>query len=208
MRGTVVSVTRSDQTYQIDDDASIHQSARARRVAAFLSIAAVVITVTVVAPLVVSTISRLRTSQTSYHAFMQRDLGLEELVSRVSARVEYRVDVTDYWSAPRATWNARRGDCEDYAMLISEYLTARRISHAVVGLSLKPDLQGHVFVVAQEAGGRVVLDPTRATAPTGLERFPADTSLAEIAAEYGVLPATNYGARPNAGDPAPVALIE
>jgi hypothetical protein len=75
-------------------------------------------------------------------------------------------------------------------------------------MALKPDLQGHVAVIAEAEDGPVLLDPTRATAPTGLKRYPEGTGIAEIAEEFAVLPVDDYGSSPTPGDPLPLRRLE
>jgi len=173
-----------------------------------LAVVSIVLLGLVVLPLIQSGATGLLTSRMSYGDFMSREMTLPQLVSTVSSRVAYRSDVEDYWSAPADVWTSRGGDCEDHAMLISAYLSRHGVPHTVVGAALKGDLQGHVMVVADTDRGRFLLDPTRASAPTGLQRYPADTPLAEIIREYAVLPASLYGESPAPGRPAPEQLLD
>lgn len=173
-----------------------------------LALVGVVLLVLVVLPVIQSGATGLLTARMSYGDFMSREMTLPQLVSTVSSRVAYRTDVEDYWSAPADVWSSRGGDCEDHAMLISAYLSRHGVPHTVVGAALKGDLQGHVMVVADTPKGRYLLDPTRASAPTGLKRYPADTALAQIIREYAVLPASLYGESPTPGKPVPDRLLD
>ncbi len=173
-----------------------------------IAVMSLILVFIVIFPLIQGGAVRLKASTTSYNELLARDLNLSQLLSTVSARVDYRPDVEDYWSAPRAVWERRSGDCEDYALLVSAYLNRHNVSHHVLGMALKPDLQGHVAVVAESERGPVLLDPTRATAPTGLKRYPRGTEIAEIAAEFAALPVDDYGSSPAPGNPRPLRRVE
>lgn len=172
-----------------------------------LPIAAVVLLLLVL-PLFQAGVIRLSVAFTSYDAFLARDLTPGALLSTVAARVDYRIDLDEYWSAPADVWSSRAGDCEDQALLVAAYLMEHGIPHTILGLSLEERLQGHVVVVADVAGERLLLDPTMATAPGGLERFSGETELAEIVAKYAALPARIYPSDPEPGRPRPVGFVE
>lgn len=169
--------------------------------------AAILLSLVLLAP-AQAALNDLRVGRMSYHTFIEREMGLGQLVSEVSARMDYRVDLEDYWSAPEDAWASRSGDCEDHAMVVSAYLSRHGVAHSVMSFALQDGLQGHVVVIARTGEGLVLLDPTRASAPTGIRRFERDTGMAEVIAEYGVLPATNYGERPKPGNPAPTGRTE
>lgn len=172
-----------------------------------VSVAAVLLLIAVL-PLFQAGVTRLSVAATSYDAFLAGELTPGALLSKVAARVDYRVDLDDYWSAPEDVWSSRGGDCEDQAMLVAAYLAEHGIPHTILGLSLEERLQGHVVVVADIGGERLLLDPTMATAPGGLERFPGETELAEIVAKYAALPARIYPSDPEPGRPRPVGFVE
>lgn len=159
-------------------------------------------------PLLQGGLQWLRVSLTSYDGFLQREMSLSKLVSTVGARVEYRRDLDEYWSAPGDVWASRSGDCEDHAMLVAAYLRHRDVPYTIFGLALGEQLQGHVAVVAHTSGGPVLLDPTLATAPDGVERFSPGTSLREIIARYGTLPGRIYPENPEPGRPRAEAFVE
>jgi hypothetical protein len=138
---------------------------------------------------------------------MEREMSLPQLASEVASRVRYRVDVEEYWSAPQDVWSSRLGDCEDHAMIVSAYLAYHDIEHTILGLSLEDQLQGHVVVVAHTKDGPGLLDPTRATTPTGYRQFPPGTALSEIVTEYAVPPARVYEPTPPAGRPDPIGTV-
>jgi len=161
----------------------------------------------VVLPLLQGGVAELRSSTTEYARFMEREMSLPQLASEVASRVRYRIDVEEYWSAPQDVWSSRLGDCEDHAMIVSAYLTRHGIEHTILGLSLEDQLQGHVVVVAHTEKGPALLDPTRATTPTGYRQFSPGTPLTEIVREYAVLPARVYRASPPAGRPDPIGTV-
>ncbi|HKK47585.1 MAG TPA: transglutaminase-like domain-containing protein, partial [Alkalispirochaeta sp.] len=130
------------------------------------------------------------------------------LVSTVAQRVSYRPEPDDYWSAPDDVWASRSGDCEDHAMVVSAYLSRQNVDHTLLGLSLKSGLEGHVVVVVTGQDRPILLDPTGATAQSGIERFPPGTALREVAAKYATLPAQRYGPNVSPGDPEPVGTVE
>jgi hypothetical protein len=168
---------------------------------------AIVLFAVVVLPLLQGGVAELRSSTTAYAQFMEREMSLPQLVSEVSSRVRYRIDVEEYWSAPEDVWSSRLGDCEDHAMIVSAYLTRHDIEHTILGLSLADQLQGHVVVVAHTEKGPALLDPTRATTPTGYRQFSPGTPLSEIVREYAVLPARVYESAPPAGRPDPIRTV-
>jgi hypothetical protein len=98
-------------------------------------------------------------------------------------------------------------------MVISAYLSAHGIEHGVYGFSLKGDLAGHVAVIAETEGARVLLDPTRATTGSGVRYFEAESdaalpTTAEILDRYAVLPARSYETPPIPGNPPVSSFIE
>lgn len=163
--------------------------------------------------LVSSGVSTIRASRMSYAGFLSTDMSLSELVGTVSARVSYERDIEDYWSPPADVWESRHGDCEDYAMVLSQYLTHHDIEHDLLSFSLQDELRGHAAVIAHVDGARVLLDPTRATAPGGIQYFRAGDdgrapSTAEILDEYAVLPATSYHTPARSGQPVVRGYVE
>ena len=163
--------------------------------------------------LVASGVSTIRSSTMSYETFLSTEMSLPQLVATVSARVSYDRDIEDYWTPAADLWESRHGDCEDYALLVSVYLTRHDIEHDLVSFSLEDDLAGHAAVIAHVDGARVLIDPTMATAPGGIEYFHADNgdappSAAEVLDEYAVLPATIYETPPRAGQPVVGGYIE
>ena len=161
----------------------------------------------IVAPLFQAGVKQLSVGVTSYEEFLSRELSMGALLSTVAARVDYRVDLDEYWAAPEDVWHSRSGDCEDHAMVVSAYLEAHDISHTLLGLSLEDRLQGHVVVVADTGDHRVLIDPTMATTPAGIDRFSPETDLAQIAGAYATLPARVYPPNPAPGRPAPVDFV-
>lgn len=162
--------------------------------------------------LLASAVVHVRAGTMSYHEFLSAEFSPGELTRIVGARVSYERDVDEYWSAPRGVWETRRGDCEDYAMVVSAYLDRRDIEHMVVGFSLKESLAGHAAVIAELDGTRVLIDPTLATAPGGIRYYGsapggAPPSPAEILEEYAVLPAAIYETPPQPGRPTPTGLL-
>lgn len=167
-----------------------------------------VILLVLVTPLLQAGYQWLRVSFTSYEAFLEREMSYPKLVSTVATRVEYRRDLDEYWSAPEDVWASRSGDCEDHAMLLSAYLRHQNIPYDIFGLALGKELQGHVAVVAYTDSGPVLLDPTLATAPDGVERFPPTTPLTDIIKRYGTLPGRVYPDNPTPGRPEPERFVE
>ncbi|MFP4068167.1 MAG: transglutaminase-like domain-containing protein [Spirochaetaceae bacterium] len=158
-------------------------------------------------------LARVRAARMSYKEFLETEMSLEELVDTVRARVSYEHDVEDFWSPAPGVWETRRGDCEDYAMLISAYLDRWGVEHQVVGFSLTDSLAGHAAVIARTEDARVLLDPTTATADAGIEyahRGPSGElpSPAEVLEDYAVLPAAEYDTPPEPGKPAVSGYVE
>lgn len=180
---------------------------RAPFAAIIVPLVAIALFAAVVLPLLQGGVTALRTSTTDYSRFMEREISLPQLASEVASRVRYRIDIEEYWSAPQDVWSSRLGDCEDHAMLVSAYLAQRNIEHTILGLSLEDQLQGHVVVVAHTEKGPALLDPTRATTPTGFRQFPPDTPLEEIVRAYAVPPARVYESAPPAGRPEPIGTV-
>ncbi|MEX2442493.1 MAG: hypothetical protein WD492_02725 [Alkalispirochaeta sp.] len=169
---------------------------------------AVVLLILIVLPLLQGGYGRARVSLTSYESFLEGEMNPGQLVTTVARRVSYRPEPDDYWSAPDAVWAARSGDCEDHAMVVSAYLSRHNVDHTLLGLSLKSGLEGHVVVVVTGENGPILLDPTGATAGSGIERFPPGTRLRDVAGKYATLPARRYGANVSPGDPEPVGIVE
>jgi hypothetical protein len=93
-------------------------------------------------------------------------------------------------------------------MLVATYLRHHDIPYTIFGLALGEELQGHVAVVAETDAGPVLLDPTLATAPDGVERFPRGTGLRKIIGRYGTLPGRIYPDDPEPGRPRPTGFVE
>jgi len=161
-----------------------------------------------VGPLLWGTLRELRLSPMSFESFMAADLTPTEVGELVAGRVAYRRDLDDYWSAPEDVWRSRSGDCEDQALLVSAYLARHGVEHQLVGLALRSGLQGHVVVVAETEKYRLLIDPTKATAPAGVERFSPSTPLRDILSPYAILPARLYPSNPEPGRPTPVGFVE
>ncbi len=164
-------------------------------------------------PLVTAGFAQLRTAGMSFEEFLATDMSLERMVSTVAARVSYDRDVEEFWSPAEGVWATRRGDCEDYAMVVSAYLGRHGIEHTVVGFSLADSLAGHAAVIAQTEDARVLIDPTMATAPTGIRYFRRtdDGKLPSRAAaleDYARLPAAAYDPPLEPGRPAVSGFIE
>ncbi len=164
-------------------------------------------------PLATAGINQLRTAGMSFDEFLATDMSLERMVSTVAARVSYERDVEEFWSPAEGVWTSRRGDCEDYAMIVSAYLERHGIEHTVVGFPLADSLAGHAAVVAETEDARVLIDPTMATAPTGIRHFRRtdDGELPSQAAaleDYAQLPAAAYDSPPDPGRPKPSGFID
>ncbi len=179
-----------------------------RRLSLFLLIIGAGILLFLITPLLQGGFRALRVSMTSYEGFLEREMSLPKLVSTVATRVDYRRDLDEYWSPPAGVWASRSGDCEDHAMLVAAYLRHHAIPYTIFGLALGEELQGHVAVVARTDAGPVLLDPTLATAPDGVERFPRGTPLREIIGRYGTLPGRIYPDNPEPGRPRPQGFVD
>lgn len=164
-------------------------------------------------PLLTAAVDHHHSARLSYAQFLSAEMDLPTLVRTVSSRIAYDRDVEEYWSAPQDVWRAQNGDCEDYAMVISTYLSAHGVEHGVYGFSLDEGLSGHVAVIARTDDARVLLDPTRATAGTGVRVFRADAgqnppSPADIIGRYAALPARSYDTPPSPGRPPVSEFVE
>ena len=164
-------------------------------------------------PLVSAGVAQLRTAGMSFDEFLATDMSLERMVSTIAARVSYERDVEEFWSPAAGVWAMRGGDCEDYAMIVSAYLERHGIEHTVVGFSLADSLAGHAAVIARTDDARVLIDPTMATAPTGIRYFRRIEdgglpSRAAVLEDYARLPAVAYDPPLEAGRPAVSGFIE
>jgi predicted transglutaminase-like cysteine proteinase len=164
-------------------------------------------------PLLTAGLAELRARRLSYGEFLDTGMSLERMTSTVAARIDYERDVEEFWSPADGVWDARRGDCEDYAMVVSAWLEAQGIEHTVVGFPLEESLDGHAAVIAETDDARVLIDPTMATAPTGVRFFPREASgslpdLATVLSDYAAFPAATYESPPEAGRPSPTGFVE
>ncbi|MFO7781798.1 MAG: transglutaminase-like domain-containing protein [Spirochaetia bacterium] len=164
-------------------------------------------------PLVTGGVAQLRTAGMSFDEFLATDMSLERMVSTVAARVSYERDVEEFWSPAEGVWAMRGGDCEDYAMIVSAYLERHGVEHTVVGFSLADSLAGHAAVIARTDDARVLIDPTMATAPTGIRYFRRTgdgdiPSRAAVLEDYARLPAVAYDPPLEPGRPAVSGFIE
>lgn len=164
-------------------------------------------------PFATAGVAQLRAAGMSFDEFLATDMSLERMVSTVAARVSYERDVEEFWSPAEGVWATRHGDCEDYAMVVSAYLEQHGIEHTVVGFPLTDSLAGHAAVIARTEDARVLIDPTMATAPTGIHYFRrADDgklpSRAAVLEDYAQFPAVAYDPPLAPGRPAVSGFIE
>lgn len=86
----------------------------------------------------------------SRHPFV----NIADVCRAVRARVQYKAEVKDVWQSPERTWESRRGDCEDFAVLTLE-LSRNTDFHASLYVCFSPDLGrvGHAFVAGEHPHG-------------------------------------------------------
>lgn len=71
----------------------------------------------------------------------------KQICSAVRHRVRYKADEVDEWQAGEETWNKRVGDCEDFAIAITELCRKNGIDAEVMILNPKNSWEGHAVAV-------------------------------------------------------------
>lgn len=63
--------------------------------------------------------------------------GPQELIDWLSGEFDYRLEMPDSWQTPQETIRSKKGDCEDFAVLVSAVLSRLGISSDIIILKFK-----------------------------------------------------------------------
>ncbi len=77
------------------------------------------------------------------------------LVSWLSCNFRYELKLTDDWQTPQETFAAKKGDCDDFALLAQSILGRSGISSEVVVIKFRGLSVFHAVCVFREADGTV-----------------------------------------------------
>lgn len=163
---------------------------------------------TILFPLALLIAGELEARALSYDAFLSREMDLTRLTQVVTYRLDYRRDVLEYWSDPRDAWDAKAGDCEEYALVVAAYLSRHGIEHQVLGLTLRETLEGHAVVLVRTPAGYALIDPPGTAVRRGVAFFPAGEEPAEFLRRYSHLPVSVYSSTAEGPRPELVGLID
>lgn len=106
----------------------------------------------------------------TYSTFLNNNYNLKKLYLTVRKRLDYVYDFDDYWQTPDYAWKNKKGDCEEFASIISDYLNKHQINNYLVGMNTK-DNKGHAVVFAAIDNIYYIIDPTRAIEIDGVARL-------------------------------------
>jgi predicted transglutaminase-like cysteine proteinase len=94
---------------------------------------------------------------------------------KVNSRITYAREAVDRWAPPQETWDSRKGDCEDFALLKRAILIASGIPDEDLFFVLAWDSarrEQHAFLIARQNYKSYVLD-----VPGGLKTmYPVETA--------------------------------
>lgn len=161
----------------------------------------------IVVPILFLTAGEIEARSLSYDAFLEREYSIRHLAAVVASRLDYSTDLVEYWTDPRSAWNARAGDCEEYALIVAAHLRRHRIEHQVLGLTLRENLQGHAVVLARTQDRYALIDPPTTAVAGGVAFFPLSADPAEFLRQYSHLPVSVYATDAEGANPEVVTMI-
>ncbi len=91
----------------------------------------------------------------------------EDLTRWLASEFQYRLELPDKWQSPEETINLRKGDCEDFAILVSEVLSRQGISSDILILKFKGLKASHAICIWQEKDGTYSFTTNRKLCRTG-----------------------------------------
>jgi len=77
----------------------------------------------------------------------------QELVEWLSGEFSYRLEMPDSWQSPQETVRTKKGDCEDFAVLVSAFLSRHGISNDILILKFKDLRTSHAICAWKTPGG-------------------------------------------------------
>lgn len=128
----------------------------------------------------------------SYAEFLEKSFSLSRLYDVVTTRIRYTYDADDTWLTPAFSWQLRQGDCEELALIYSDYLTHNNIESYVVGLYYNDRPAGHAVVFARYEGSFYMIDLTKAIEALGIRKLKEMTTLEEAVRYYKAHGATVF----------------
>jgi hypothetical protein len=144
----------------------------------------------------------------SYKEFLSKKYSFEELFYAVSSRIDYQSDFDDLWNTPLYAWNKKKGDCEEMASIISDYLHNAKIENYLAGLNIKNSRMGHAVVFAKINNNFYIIDPTRAIESSGTAKINKAETLKEAILKYSSLPVYIYKVPSFEGEKSVAEIIE
>ncbi len=119
-----------------------------------------------------------------YETFLKKNYNLKELYLTVRKRLDYAYDLgDDYWQTPEDAWKNKKGDCEEFASIIADYLTMHKINNYLVGMNTR-DNKGHAVVFSVINNVFYIIDPTRAIELDGVAKLNKIKSLDDAVRLY------------------------
>ena len=97
----------------------------------------------------------------------------KDLVKWLSSEFQYRLEMPDKWQAPEETIYLKRGDCEDFAILTSEFLAGKGISSHIVVINFKGLSARHAICIWKEENGTYSFTTNRKLRRTGSYSLPS-----------------------------------
>ncbi|HOV13796.1 MAG TPA: transglutaminase-like domain-containing protein [Spirochaetota bacterium] len=120
----------------------------------------------------------------SYEKFLYKEMTIPELYKVITNRISYRYDKGDIWLTPKTIWDNRYGDCEDFSVIASGYLTYHNIENYIIGLSLPNNSTGHALVIVKLRNTFWVIDLTGAVENSGYKKFIYARNISDIIKKY------------------------
>jgi len=181
-----------DETFYGDENTKAPNPYFEKIVKIFIKIISVILIVSILLltfPKIIIPIYRVNMT---FSSFLSTPYSIEELYSVVTNKINYRYDMSENWVTPESAWNKKYGDCEEFAAIISKYLTTQGIENYLIGMSIKNRNQGHAMVFAKHKGTYYVIDPTKAVEKYGVKALIFQRNLKECVNLYTTYPANIF----------------
>jgi predicted transglutaminase-like cysteine proteinase len=92
----------------------------------------------------------------SWNTALESSSTPEDLSGHIKRQVRYRSDKREYWQTGRETWERRRGDCEDFAILMVQMCREKGFSAQM--MCYAAGRKGHAIAVGMWEGRYWILN--------------------------------------------------
>lgn len=129
----------------------------------------------------------------AYEEFLAKDLSISQLYRTIRRRMTYQSEAGDYWLPPKDAWDLRVGDCEEFAVICSDYLNKHHQENYLVGLFDGDDFNGHAVVFVKERDHFTIIDLNRYSETFGIHKLTDSKTLEDALRNYTERPGAVYG---------------